>query len=128
MYYAEAYNEFVGPSSRQNAWAAQLLSKKCCNGGEPLATLCPTWPARDFNLKPPAPETNALPLRAQENSLIFETKKSSFVGPSRVNEVVGYRICSSFEKNLVFHLTIFAVWRIRNFHCAVRFKPLERIS
>ena len=27
-----------------------------------MATLCPIWPARDLNLKPPAPETNALPL------------------------------------------------------------------
>ena len=30
-----------GPSPRHCAWATQLLSKKCCSGGEPLATLCP---------------------------------------------------------------------------------------
>ena len=51
-----------GPSPRHCARATQLLSKKCRSGGEPLATLCPIWPARDLNLRPPAPETNALPL------------------------------------------------------------------
>ena len=51
-----------GPSSHHCARATQLLSKKCRSGGEPLATLCPIWPARDLNLRPPAPETNALPL------------------------------------------------------------------
>ena len=51
-----------GPSPRHCARATQLLSKKCRSGGEPLATLCPIWPARDLNLGPPAPETNALPL------------------------------------------------------------------
>ena len=51
-----------GPSPCHCARATQLLSKKCRNGGEPLATLCPIWPARDLNLRPPAPETNALPL------------------------------------------------------------------
>ena len=51
-----------GPSPRHCARATQLLSKKCCSGGEPLAALCLIWPARDLNLKPPAPETNALPL------------------------------------------------------------------
>ena len=51
-----------GPSPRHCARATQLLSKKCCSGGGPLATLCPIWPARDLNLWPPAPEPNALPL------------------------------------------------------------------
>ena len=51
-----------GPSSRQCAGATQILSKKCCCGGEPLATLRPIWPAQDFNLRPPASKTNALPL------------------------------------------------------------------
>ena len=51
-----------GPSPRHCARATQLLSKKCRSGGEPLATLCLIWPARDLNLRPPAPETNALPL------------------------------------------------------------------
>ena len=45
--------------------AIQLLSKKCCSGGEPLATLSPIWLVRDLNLRPPAPETNALPLDQQ---------------------------------------------------------------
>ena len=51
-----------GPSPRHCARATQLLSKKYRSGGEPLATLCPIWPVRDLNLRPPAPETNALPL------------------------------------------------------------------
>ena len=50
------------PSPRHCDQATQLLSKKCRSGGEPLATLCLIWPARDVNLRPPAPETNALPL------------------------------------------------------------------
>ena len=41
LYYAEACNEFAGPiSASLRLWATQLLSKKCCSGGEPLATLC----------------------------------------------------------------------------------------
>ena len=51
-----------GPSPRHCHRATQLLSEKCRSGGEPLATLCPIWPARDLNLIPPALETNALPL------------------------------------------------------------------
>ena len=51
-----------GPSPRHCARATQLLSKKCRSGGEPLATLCPILPARDLNLRPHDPETNALPL------------------------------------------------------------------
>ena len=51
-----------GPSPRHCAQAAQLHSKKCCSGGELLATLCPIWLGRDLNLRPLAPETNALPL------------------------------------------------------------------
>ena len=49
-----------GPSLRRCARATQLLSKKSRSGGEPLATLCPIWLAWDLNLRPPAPETNAL--------------------------------------------------------------------
>ena len=50
-----------GPFPRHCARAAQLLSKKCCSGREPWAALCLIWPARDLSLRPPAPETNALP-------------------------------------------------------------------
>ena len=50
------------PSPRHCPRATQLHSKKCRNGGEPFATLCPIWPVRDLNLGSPAPETNALPL------------------------------------------------------------------
>ena len=35
-----------------SARAKQLLSKKCRNGGEPLAALCPIWPVRDLNIRP----------------------------------------------------------------------------
>ena len=62
LQYAEACNELAGPSPHHCARTAQLLSKKCCSGGKPLATLCPIWPARDLNLRPPATETNPLPL------------------------------------------------------------------
>ena len=52
--YAKASNEFaesISESLRPNN--TQLLSKKCRSGGEPGATLCPIWPARDLNLRPP---------------------------------------------------------------------------
>ena len=51
-----------GPLPRHCARATQLLSKKYLSDGEPLAALCPIWPARDLNLRPFAPETNVLPL------------------------------------------------------------------
>ena len=35
-----------GPSPRHCAQAAQLLSKKCCSGGKPFATLCSIWIGR----------------------------------------------------------------------------------
>ena len=37
-----------GPSPRRCAWTTHLLSKKCCCGGEPLATLCLIWLAQNF--------------------------------------------------------------------------------
>ena len=40
-------------SPRHCARATHLLLKKRCSGGEPLATLCPIWLARDLNLRPP---------------------------------------------------------------------------
>ena len=49
------------------AWATQLLSKKCRNGGEPLATVCPISLAQDLNLGPPAPEMNTLLLNQQKS-------------------------------------------------------------
>ena len=62
-----------GPSPCHCSRATQLLSKKCgsvgqllatlCGSvGQLLATLCSISPTRDLNLRPPAPETNALPL------------------------------------------------------------------
>ena len=61
-YYAEAYKSLRGQSPRHCARATELLSKKCCSGGEPVATLYPIWPAGDLKLGPATPETNALPL------------------------------------------------------------------
>ena len=51
-----------GPSSRHCIRATRLLLKKYRSLGEALATMCPILSARDLNLKPPAPGTNALPL------------------------------------------------------------------
>ena len=63
QFYTEVCNEFAKPISASfRLRATQLHSKKCCSGGEPLATLCPIWQARDLNLRPPALETNVLPL------------------------------------------------------------------
>ena len=63
LYHAEACNEFSGPiSASLRLRATQLLSKKCGSGGKPLTTLGPIRPAQDLNLRPFAPETNALPL------------------------------------------------------------------
>ena len=59
-YYAKACNELAGPTPRHFSRATQLLSKKYRSPGEPLATLCLVWPARDLNLRPPASETNTL--------------------------------------------------------------------
>ena len=66
LYYAETCNEFAGPiSASLRLRAIQLISKKCRSDGEPLATLCSIWQARDLNLRPPDPETNSLPLDYQ---------------------------------------------------------------
>ena len=59
-----------GPSSRHCARAKQLFSKKCRNSGGPLATMCPMCPARDLNLRPTAPETNALPLDQMAGAIL----------------------------------------------------------
>ena len=62
LYHAEACKEFVGPISSFRLQATHLLSKKYHSGGEPLAAFCLIWPAWDLNLRPPALETNTLPL------------------------------------------------------------------
>ena len=49
----ERVTSWRGPPPRHCARATQLHSKKCRNDGEPLATLCPIWPARDLNLNLP---------------------------------------------------------------------------
>ena len=50
-----------GSFPRHCARKTQLHSKKRRGGGEPLATLSPSEPARDLNLRYSDPETNALP-------------------------------------------------------------------
>ena len=61
-----------GPSPCHCAHATQLLLKKCRSGGETLATLlCPIWPTRDLNLRPPAPETKGLPLDQLAGALVI---------------------------------------------------------
>ena len=63
LYYAEACYELAEPIFLSlHLWATQLLSKKCRSGGEPLTAVCSIWPAKNVNLRPPATETNALPL------------------------------------------------------------------
>ena len=47
---------------RRRNVTAQLPSKKCLSGDEPMATLPPDLTARDLNFGPPAPGKNALPL------------------------------------------------------------------
>ena len=42
LYYAEAYNEFAGPSPHYCARATQLFSKKCRSGGE-LGYIVSDW-------------------------------------------------------------------------------------
>ena len=63
LYYAESCNEFAGPISASlrpgNTAPFEEISQQWRIA---LAKLCPIWPARDMNLRPPAPETNALPL------------------------------------------------------------------
>ena len=39
-----------------------FFQRNCRSHGEPLATLLPLQPDQDLNLRPPAPETNALRL------------------------------------------------------------------
>ena len=66
-----------GPSPRHCARVTRLLSKKCRSGGKPLATLCSIWPALDLNLRPSAPETNALPLNQLAGQIAYVFAKSS---------------------------------------------------
>ena len=94
-------------SPRHCARATQLLSKKCRSDGEPLATLCPIWPARDLNLRPPAPETNALPLDQLAGArIVFKIKLISFFTAqakfSSINEIVlagALESASTVERN-----------------------------
>ena len=53
-YYAEACNEWRGPSLRLSAWVIQLRKKRPSNGKR-VAILCSIWPARESNPKPAAP-------------------------------------------------------------------------
>ena len=52
----KSVTSLLGTSPRHSAGQRGFDdSKKCCNGGEPLATLCRIWLARDLKLRPPAP-------------------------------------------------------------------------
>ena len=54
-----------GPSLCHYTWTAQLLLKKCCGSGKPLATLYLIWPMQCWQwleLISPTSETNTLPL------------------------------------------------------------------
>ena len=57
---------FIPPNAQQRSapLATQFQSKKTLQRWRTVGntTLCPIWPAWDLNLRPPAPETNALPL------------------------------------------------------------------
>ena len=69
-----------GQSPRHCVWTTQFLSNKCRCGGEQLATLCPILPARNLNLSPPAPETNALSLdqlAGQIRKLVQSTRSNT---------------------------------------------------
>ena len=95
LHYVETCNELVGPiSASLRLWATQLLSKKCPSDGEPLVTLCLIWPARDLNLGPPAPETNALPLDQLAEKLSF---LRLFIVASCITGICG-KIISQLEK------------------------------
>ena len=48
----ERLASFRGSSSHYCAQATQLLWKRCRNGGESLATLCPILLVRDLNPRP----------------------------------------------------------------------------
>ena len=43
LHYTEACNKLVGPISASFPLQATRLSKKCCSGGKPLATLYSIW-------------------------------------------------------------------------------------
>ena len=45
LLFAPKRNGFAGPVSASLSRVTQLLLKKCCGGGEPLATQYPIWPA-----------------------------------------------------------------------------------
>ena len=64
LYYAQACSELAGPISASllSGNNVATMSKKCRGGGELLAIPCPILPAQDLNLRPPAPETNAVTL------------------------------------------------------------------
>ena len=61
--------------SRHCTCATQLISKKCSSRGKPWARLRPIRPARDLNLRPPAPEANALPLNQLYSSELLFVQK-----------------------------------------------------
>ena len=65
---SQRVTSLLGPSPYYCARATHLFSKKCCSSGKWLATLsdltCP-------RLKPPVPETNALPIHQLVGNIYF---------------------------------------------------------
>ena len=99
-----------GPSPRHCTRATQLLLKKCRSGGEPLATLCPIWPAQDLNLRSPAPETNTLPLDhlAGNNSILVWKFAPKFRWrPKRAFAAFSFNFSLEFRISWLFDFLIF---------------------
>ena len=100
LYYAEKCNKFCwAPSPHHCARATQLLSKKCRSGGEPSVTLCPIWSARDLNLRPSAPEMNALPPTYQynwiKNFCIIHTELDFFLFYTQPGPTTAFRFINN---------------------------------
>ena len=57
-----ACNEFTGPISASLRPGNTALFEKMLQGWRAVGNTVSIWPALDSNLRPPAPETNALPL------------------------------------------------------------------
>ena len=81
------------------AQATQLVSKKGCSDGEPLATLCPIWPARNLTLRPRAPETKALPL----DQLAGKVTVNNF---NSIKNLAGMSLTASKRNTLCWEFTI----------------------
>ena len=83
LYYSKACNEFAGPITHPRT--TQLHSIKCRSGGKPLAKT-----TRNFNLRHPAPKTNALPFVQQAGvtflyKILFHSKQRCTTDENFIN-------------------------------------------